>query len=460
MIKFKKYCIFFILISIIFLSTSCKKVKVEGKEKGKNKENAQALGDRHRKDRRAIDYQFQDYKVYNFEKDDIKISFEGNSVNLTSAIYNDRNRLYIPIDNIMSAINGSVTFKDNLININFKNKTVIINEKEKKYWFTEEPSVTYEVKKNLYNIDGNVYISLVDLSNMLDLKTRWNIDKKEISLFWNREKIVPVSKNQTNLKPALIRLEDIAAGQRYETSEQLEKLRAVGDYLYSQGIPFHIAWVPRYINKTKSIDNDPSKTYNMYNADFVFTMDYLIHEKGIIGLHGYTHQNKDELSIDGIEFSRKNNVDEKSVRERLEAAIKAANDLDLHYEFFESPHYAATDFQHKIMEDYFKYIYDPSNINPNNIVEGANNKTKYVPTPLDYVDGKEDLNNMIRKIDKLKRNSLGSFFYHPSIEFEFIKLNSNDGEYPSYDYDSKSVLHQIIDTFDKDGFKFTTIDNL
>ena len=76
------------------------------------------------------------------------------------------------------------------------------------------------------------------------------------------------------------------------------------------------------------------------------------------------------------------------------------------------------------------------------------------------MDGKEDLNNMLRKINKLKSNVLGSFFYHPNIEFEFIKLNENDGEYPVYKYDENSVLHQIIRTFNQDGYKFISIQDL
>ena len=293
---------------------------------------------------------------------------------------------------------------------------------------------------------------MIDLTTMLDLKTRWEIDKNQIDLFWNKERIVPLIKNESSLKHALIRLEDITAEQRYQTAEELEKLRAVGDYLYEAGVPFHIAWVPRYIDKAKGIDNDPSKTYNMYNADFIFTMDSLINRNGFIGIHGYTHQYKNSVSIDGVEFSKKFNTDEASIRERLQLAIKCATDLDFKYTFFETPHYAATDFQHKIMEQYFKYIYDPSgNIKVNR------SSNIYVPTPLNYVDGKEDLNNMLKKIDNLNQNQLGSFFYHPNIEFEFIKLNENKDGYPSYKYDENSVLHHILKSFDQKGYKFISI---
>ena len=387
-------------------------------------------------------------------KDPISIIFEGQQLVFKHHIYNQANRLYIPLSELLINIKGKITFTDKLINISLNNKNFTINNMDKKYWVDGNSSKTLNLKENIIVNNTGTYISLIDLTSILDLKVRWDIDKKEIHLFWNKEKIVPIIKNQTSTKYGLIRLEDITAEQRYRTAEELDKLRAVGDYLYVSGVPFSIAWVPRYIDKAKGIDNDPSKTCNMYNADFVFTMDYLMNRNGLIGIHGYTHQFKDSVSIDGIEFSKEYNNDEVSIRKRLELAIKCATDLDFKYAFFETPHYAATDFQHKIMEQYFKYIYDP-----NTGSKGRHNNV-YVPTPLNYVDGKGDLNNMLRKIGDLKTNQLGSFFYHPSIEFESIKLEGNSEDYPSYKYDEKSVLHQIIDSFDKKGYKFISIMDL
>ena len=167
----------------------------------------------------------------------------------------------------------------------------------------------------------------------------------------------------------------------------------IGDYLYSCGVPFHIAWVPRYIDKAKNIDNDPSKIYNIYNADFIFTMDYLMSKKGFIGIHGYTHQFKNEVSIDGIEFSEKYYTDEKSINERLKLAIKCANDLDMPYIFFETPHYEATNYQHKVMEKYFNYIYDPSS-------KYQENKTIYIKEVIikPYIFLRHSIMWMVKKI--------------------------------------------------------------
>lgn len=443
MAKSKKCFILVIIMIFIAMSTSCKTNEISTSKKAENQ----------KKSLLTSNHKFSNIPDLKLPKESININFEAKPLKLTLSIYNDKNRIYIPFSEFIAKLHGKIAYINNdVINISINNKNIFINGKDKIYWFHDNSNAKFNLKKNIIKSDNVIYISLFDLVTMLDLKTNWNIENKKIDLFWNREKIVPLVKNQSNSKYALIRFEDITAAQRYKTAKQLEKLRVIGDYLYSCGVPFHIAWVPRYIDKTKNIDNDPSKIDNIYNADFIFTMDYLINKNGLIGIHGYTHQFKNEVSIDGIEFSEKYNTDEKSTIKRLELAIKCANDLELPYTFFETPHYEATNSQHKIMEKYFNYIYDP-----NTNYKGSNNKTIYVPTPLNYVDGKEDLNNMLRKINKLENNVLGSFFYHPNIEFEFIKNDNKDDEYPVYKYDENSVLHQIIGTFNKEGYKFISI---
>ena len=453
MVKSKRN--FFIVMIMIFFTafTSCKTNEITRTTKKTENQKKPLLASNHK---------FSNIPDLKVPKDNININFEGKPLKLISSIYNDKNRLYLPFSELIDKLDGKILYNNDVINISINNKNITINSKDKKYWFDDNPNVKFNLNKNIMKSEGSIYISLFDLVTMLNLKTKWNIENKKINLFWNREKIVPFVKNQSSSKYALIRFEDITAEQRYKTANQLEKLRVVSDYLYSCGVPFHIAWVPRYIDKAKNIDNDPSKMNNIYNTDFIFTMDYLINKNGLVGIHGYTHQFKNEVSIDGIEFSEKYNTDEKSINERLKLAIKCANDLELSYTFFETPHYEATNYQHKIMEKYFDYIYDPNSKYQENktIYKGSNNKTIYVPTPLNYVDGKEDLKNMLRKINNLRNNDLGSFFYHPNIEFEFIKINKNDDKYPVYNYDENSVLHQIIRNFDRVGYKFISIKDL
>ncbi|MFT8343133.1 DUF2334 domain-containing protein [Clostridium beijerinckii] len=258
-----------------------------------------------------------------------------------------------------------------------------------------------------------------------------------------------------------MRFEDITAGGEYLDSDNLEKLRVVADYMFLAGIPFHIAWIPRFFDPQNGIDNDISKDYSMPNANFLFTMEYLLNRNGIISLHGYTHQYCDEVGAIGTEFNEGRNNDEKSIR-RVEAAINTAKRLDLPVKFFETPHYAATAFQQSIFEEYFNIIYEPFvGIWGERIVKSPRNyRTLYIPTPLGYVEGKYGINKMIDRINNLDETTLASLFYHPYIDFEYITLKSGVNRYPISNYLENSPLHQIVKALYYKGCNFTKITDL
>jgi len=288
MITLKKYFILVIILILVAMSTNCKTNEIINTSKKAENQKKHLLISNHK---------FSNIPDLKLPKDSINIKFEGNPLKLTLPIYNDKNRLYIPFSELIDSLDGKIVHSNDVINISINNKNIFINSKDEKYWVHDNPNVKFNLKKNIIKNDNVRYISLFDLVTMLDLKTNWNIENKKINLFWNREKIVPLVKNQSSY--------------------------------------------------------DPNSNY-----------------------------------------------------------------------------------------------------------KGSNNKTIYVPTPLNYVDGKEDLNNMLGKINKLETNVLGSFFYHPSIEFQFMKNDKKDEEYLVYKYDENSVLHQIIRTFNKDGYKFITIKDL
>ncbi|NSA89467.1 DUF2334 domain-containing protein [Clostridium beijerinckii] len=158
-------------------------------------------------------------------------------------------------------------------------------------------------------IDNVLYISLFDMCRILRIRSKWDYRRSTISLYWDKSNY----KNCGSVcgRAALIRFEDITAGGEYLDSDNLEKLRVVADYMFSAGMQFHIAWIPRFVDPQDGIDNDISKDYSMPNANFLFTMEYLLNRNGIIGLHGYTHQYGDEVSAVGTEFNDERNNDEK-----------------------------------------------------------------------------------------------------------------------------------------------------
>lgn len=243
---------------------------------------------------------FNSFKGLNMEKESIKLNFETKLLKLQLPIYNDNNRLYIPVSEICYLLNGNTELTKDTAIVSMNNKSIEINLLKNSYYKEKKE---YNFRKKAITKDNILYLSLFDFNKMFNLRTYWNIETKTLSLLNSSYGLSRKTENK-HTKPALIRLEDITAGQRYATAESLEKLRIISDYLYCENVPFHVAWIPRYINPAKNIDNDPSDQLSMYNADFIYTLDYFIDRNGLIGLHGYTHQQGNEESVDGIEFKK------------------------------------------------------------------------------------------------------------------------------------------------------------
>lgn len=404
----------------------------------------------------GYDSQFQSL---NMKTSDINIKFENTPFHLDLPIYTENNRYYFPLSEIIPKLQGTITVND---------QTYLIHVRDNVIKFTANSleancnNTKINFKKNIIISGNTVYIDLYDLTKILDLKTKWSHADKSLNFYFNKE--ILMQKPQKNSeKIAAVRLEDIGAGGRYSTAESLEKLRALADYLFTEGIPFSVAWVPKYVEPLNNISNDPTENINIFNSDFLFTLDYFIDRGGSIGLHGYTHQFKNEPSIVGTEFSSKVNNDEKNTRERLQLALGIAKKLDVPISFFESPHYAATAMQHKIMGEYFDTIYEHAFSNKEKTVtfmDYNNKKVRFIPTPLNYLDGKEDLDNMLCKIQGLNSKTLGSFFFHPNIEFEFITIKNDDHSYPTILYDKNSPMHQIINALQSKGYEFKLFQNI
>lgn len=381
------------------------------------------------------------------QKEELNIIIEGRRIKFASPIYFNNNRYFIPIRELIIELGGNLSFKEGILYIKLKNEELIIN-------------LNSGLNKAIL-INNSVHISLADISMLLKLKTRWNYSANEVSIYFDRDSDSTLKKIESG-NAALIRFEDVTAGPPYDDADNLLKLRIMADYLYSKGIPFHVAWIPRYIDPQNDIDNDVSKNFSISNADFVFTLDYMLKHGGIIGLHGYTHQFGEEVSGDGTEFDEKRNNDEKSVRNKLELAIGTARRLEIPYSFFESPHYASTEFQQSIMEQYFDYIYEPCvGIWGDKVsISRRNKRTRFVPTPLGYVSGELGIEKMIYRIMTLKEGTIASLFYHPSIEMEFIDLSKEEDGYPIVNYSTKSPLHRIVDAFEEKSYAPIRIDNI
>lgn len=311
---------------------------------------------------------------------------------------------------------------------------------------------TFKTRK----INGMVYISIQDVLDMYGLETVWNYS--ESCIYFKDRPELKKAQQPADGPTALIRLEDISPGGAYESSSNLRKLRFVADLLYTRGVPFHVAWIPRYIDPSHHYECDPASEDSIYAYEFIYTLQYLIRRGGVIGLHGYTHQYGDTTTALGFEFY---NIKDKEIpatpqyaKERIENAIDAALTLHITPWFFESPHYASTFPQKKVFERYFSYIYEPNLIHyyakKNKQIFQEKNGVYYIPTPLGY---QSSTNSIADRLNSIKRDTLASFFYHPMLEFKYLHVQP-DG---SMQYDKSSPLHKILDTFGEKGYTFKTI---
>lgn len=377
-------------------------------------------------------------------RNELKLSFEGKRLNYKGFLYRRVNRYFIPVDEVFNL--------DERFHTEIKEIRSILYNKE---------SNGGSGKSKGYIINGKIYVSLFDLCKIFSLRTRWNHKERSITLYYDSVTSMETVK-QTKGRSAYIRLEDITAGDEYIEDIKLEKFRVAADYLASVKIPFHIAWIPRFIDPANKIDNDISIDYNIANAHFLFTLEYLLEKGGIIGLHGYTHQYGEEVSGEGTEFSDTRNDDEISIRRRIEAAINTAKKLELPVSFFESPHYASTAYQQSIYESYFNIIYEGcvGIWGEKIVISPRNHKTLYIPTPLGYVQGENGTEDMINRIKLLEKKVLPSLFYHPYKEFDYITFLDSDERFLKYSYSDTSPLHLICNELIQQGCIFSRIDEL
>lgn len=260
---------------------------------------------------------------------------------------------------------------------------------------------------------------------------------------------------------ACLRLEDIMAdpsGEGRFTHEKLEKIRVMGQWLDNRGQEYSVSWIPLYKNPGENIKNDLTKEYNLLNADFLYTLDYLMNHSGHMGIHGLTHQDGNSVSGEGIEFGKNTSFSDKESKRRIKYAKTMAEELGFHAEFFVFPHHAMTASQAKIAEDIFSVIYQQK---PDARQEGrlewfekAGNRVLYVPTPADYVKSSYDGQGILDRINGLKPGTLVSLFFHPSIDYDRISCVTDDMGIRILSYDQNGILPIILETVQNKGLDF------
>lgn len=406
---------------------------------------------------------YSKFKGFNMTEDNVSFKINGNNIQINLPIYLDKNRYYIPLNEFIEQLNGRINKLDNSLNIELNNNAYLINLSNNKLIHSNN---TYCLKKPLLNEADIYYISLFDFSHMLNLYTRWDKDTKVINCKiadYNTSNICPYKSKIDQI--GFIRLEDVGVNSQPYNKNYFENLRIIADYMNQRKIPYHIAWIPRYIIPSYGIDNDPLTKNNFEIAEMIYTLDYFTTHNGIIGLHGYTHQCKNDESGSGFEFGKY----EPSVnvfKEKIEKAIETASYLDIPIDFFEVPHYEVTSEQNKIAEVYFKILYYPFNdygaekadlTKPQ--LSPYNKTSYYISTPLDYIpEGKE--RNALDKIKNADINNMGSVFFHPNLENKYIHLTEESNGEPVFTYDKNSSLKELLNILEEKGFELIKVTDI
>jgi hypothetical protein len=375
---------------------------------------------------------------------DVDLYIEGKKISSSKNLICKNNRYYFAVSDFEKIYNYKIKITNNTLFVYTEGSK---NADSDSSYYTDRTLIHPYLE-----YDNTAYLSMIDMTESLNLTVFWDYDKKTLSFYKVREELSRETR-QHSKRPALIRLEDVTAGAIYTNSDSLEKLRIMSDYMYSKDVPFHIAWVPRYMNPEKGIDNNLLEVYSLSNVDFIYTMDYMISKGGIVGLHGYTHQYGGEESIVGAEFGDKACFNLNETKSRIEASIATAKTLDIPYEFFESPHYRSTKEQEQaVFENYFNYMFEPSKALFNNkpALGKGNNKTIYVPAPLGYIHD-NDIDDMIKRIKTKPRDHIAAMFYHPSKEFQFIAITNRQG-YHKYEYSQDSILHKLLNCLKEERY--------
>lgn len=370
-------------------------------------------------------------------------------------------RYYIPLDYIVDVLDYSILNTDNeMYSIQNDDHKILLTNTA----FTRD-TISGSLRGNLIYSNDSAYISISDIEQLFNLIAVFIFDEKTISFVKannkpaNFEKKDETEEESNNF--ALLRLEDFTCGDAYANDETQTKVKIMANYLNSHDIKYHVGWIPRFKAPTDNIDNNLLENPDIKCISFVNLLDYLLNKNAEIGLHGYTHQHGDERSAVGEDLATGINDTEAETRSVIENGIDTAAALNIPITFYESPHYYASDSQLKIIGEYFKYQYEPYKYSKH--IEKTESDNIFVPTPLGYVlysnDSGVDTSSIIDGLKDTSSDSVKSFFYHPSIESNFIDFNLNDNKL-NYKFHKDSPLKAIVNALEENNYKTIHINEI
>jgi uncharacterized protein YdaL len=241
--------------------------------------------------------------------------------------------------------------------------------------------------------------------------------------------------------PAIVRIEDLNAMSETDDLEQTLKV------LKKHKVPFAFGFVPTYINPQERVEIRLAE-----KPEFVNWLKTFVNEGGTPIIHGFTHQYRG-VTTDDYEFwddlgDRPIRGDSEAfVSRRLEEAIKESMASGIYPVTWETPHYAASPLDYRVMHRYFDTVFERRLAGP------SLDSDQYFPYPvidlygqyvipenLAYVPIDQPTSQPILRAAEaayVVRDGYASFFFHPFM--------------------SPTILDELIAGIQRLGFTFIDI---
>ncbi len=405
----------------------------------------------------AQNIQAADYMPYTPPENSASVKIAGVSMTYPKGENSDsifiNGRLYAPLDESVELMGGDVRQTGTIYKITIDGRSTFLS-----------PEGGRAPKLTIYG--GKPYISVYTLTDSFGYCFKPDLSKGSGAIM--KEKCLNTRESlyyASAPKSAYIRLEDITAdgmrpsGKGKYTVDMLERLRYMAEYMHARKQEYYIAWVPVYACPKENYWNDISTDTSLYNAYFIYVLDYMTEHGGHIGLHGYTHQYGNEESCIGYEWGNDTPFNQNEQQRRMIMARQCCERLGYKAEFFEFPHYGADDTQLLLAEHYFDAIYQsyPDKRLENSITytECSGKRVFYIPTPADYVHNTEDDSVYAKMEDCVKNGYTLSLYFHPVLDKDMLSIKTENGE-RLWAYSAQGALPRITDKAVNMGYAFTT----
>jgi len=265
----------------------------------------------------------------------------------------------------------------------------------------------------------------------------------------------------TNSKIAFIRLEDISPWYAMQENG-LDALKWVADYLYSQGVPFHVSVIPVYKDPSRNIYLDMGDPEDPRMKEFRDTIRYIQSGGGVVGIHGYTHQYNGKTALD-YEFGISEEASTDSyASERIDRAINVFKNSGISFYYWETPHYKASQNQYKVFAKNFSLLFEPDYKNRGNKqikvyydLRADKKPVYFFPAPQDMVHNQDDVDRILTSAKEASQ--FICFFFHPFMEFSGVYYDGEPGKAKFVIAKRNGYLEQLISGIKSYGYKFTTI---